>query len=328
MSTKPLDKLPENIIEKIAGYYDITPRNITFIGGFENLIYEFTKAGTGYILRAGHSLRQPTHLVQAEIHWLNYLIEGGITAARPILSIHQNYVEVIPLDASNYLNIVVFEKFEGEKITTENPETLNPKIIENWGAIMGKMHYLTKNYSPPANYRRNEFETQERLKPEKILPAEDQIIIEIIQQHITTVLALPKTADIYGLIHGDLHADNFLVKDNQVLVFDFDDCEYKWFISDIAISLYWFIYGRPLKNKSQVARTFLNHFMTGYQRHNTLPKNHLDLLPDFIKLRDMYAYIMIHQMFTETEMPDRAKAILARIRDRVLGKMPYIQLLM
>ena len=120
-----------------------------------------------------------------------------------------------------------------------------------------------------------------------------------------------------------------MVKDNQILIFDFDDCEYKWFISDIAISLYWLFYGPSkyeIENKIQFANNIFAHFMAGYQRNNTLPKTHLNLLLDFIKLRDMYVYIMIHQMSDVTSMDIKRKIFTAQIHDRILGKMPYIQL--
>jgi Ser/Thr protein kinase RdoA (MazF antagonist) len=48
---------------------------------------------------------------------------------------------------------------------------------------------------------------------------------------------LTPTVDDYGLVHGDLNPTNFHVNDNQITLFDFDDCAYKWFINDIAIAL-------------------------------------------------------------------------------------------
>ena len=53
---------------------------------------------------------------------------------------------------------------------------------------------------------------------------------------ISRLLALPRTNDTWGLIHNDLHQNNFLVKANKVYAFDFDDSIYGYFALDIGIA--------------------------------------------------------------------------------------------
>jgi Ser/Thr protein kinase RdoA (MazF antagonist) len=303
---------------------------LQFIGGFENLIYEFRKDEQEYILRAGHSSHRTTDQVKAEIDWINYLIKNEITTPAPILSQQNNFVEIAPLDLINYLNLVVFEKVTGESWTRKNPNLWDLDIIKKWGGLTGKMHKLTRDYSPPSKHiRREEFENQVRLNPKKFLPESETAIIQIIENHLTSILSLPKTRDNYGLIHGDMHVGNFFVDKGAIWVFDFDDCEYKWFISDIAIPLYYSIYMSPIHRDrvhDNFAMNFLVSFLSGYRKHYQLPEGELQLLPDFIKLRDMLLCIVIHQMMDVTTMNEGFKQFLDSVKKRVSGKNPYIKI--
>ena len=51
--------------------------------------------------------------------------------------------------------------------------------------------------------------------------------------------SLPKDDDCYGLIHADIHQGNFFVDENDnITIFDFDDCHYHWFAYDLAVPLF------------------------------------------------------------------------------------------
>jgi len=43
--------------------------------------------------------------------------------------------------------------------------------------------------------------------------------------------------DRFGLIHGDLHQENYFFHDGAVCAIDFDDCGWGWFAYDLAVPL-------------------------------------------------------------------------------------------
>src|SRR5215208_7215361 len=63
--------------------------------------------------------------------------------------------------------------------------------------------------------------------------------VEKLIRRIRTVQRLlghgPET---FGLIHGDLHQENYLFDRGQVRTIDFDDCGYGHYLYDLAVTLF------------------------------------------------------------------------------------------
>lgn len=108
---------------------------------------------------------------------------------------------------------------------------------------------------------------------------------------------MPKDKEGYGLIHTDVHSGNFFVDDNgNITIFDFDDCSYMYFISDIAIALFYCLLSPDtVENKITFSYEFLDHFFRGYREENHLDYKWIKLLPDFLKLRELELYVVIYR---------------------------------
>lgn len=63
------------------------------------------------------------------------------------------------------------------------------------------------------------------------IPAEVQKRILDIEEKVNS---LPQDIGIYGICHGDFHLNNFFVEENNIWVFDFDDCAYANYLYDVA----------------------------------------------------------------------------------------------
>ena len=84
---------------------------------------------------------------------------------------------------------------------------------------------------------------------------------------------LPHDIDSYGLIHSDMHQQNFLINSNDISVLDFEDCQYGFFALDIGIALYHAIWwGLPEDDsmKNDFAFIIIKNFMSGYTMENHL----------------------------------------------------------
>ncbi|MHA2295083.1 MAG: phosphotransferase [Candidatus Hodarchaeales archaeon] len=169
MAGQPLDNEKE-FIHQACERYGIKPTNLTFIGGLENYIYSFQKNNRDFILRAGYDAHMSFDLVQAEIDWVLYLAKGKIPVVKPVPSSAGAFVERLVIDDDTCMNVVTFEKAEGQHLDHRNPREWNEEFIKQWGSIVGKMHALTKNYLPKST-KRYEFnplcEVQEMLVNEE-----------------------------------------------------------------------------------------------------------------------------------------------------------------
>jgi Ser/Thr protein kinase RdoA (MazF antagonist) len=87
-------------------------------------------------------------------------------------------------------------------------------------------------------------------------------------------------ADVFGLMHADLHHRNFLFHNGSVGAIDFEDCGYGHWLYDFAVPL-TALRGHP------DYRALRQALLTGYRRHRPLSAEHERLLDSFMALRTL-----------------------------------------
>lgn len=307
----------ESALRSICERYEIDQQAVSFVGGMENSVYSFQKDGQEYFLRIGHSQHMTFDLVKAEIDWVLYLADNDVPAVKPVQSVNGEYVERITRN-SHYYNVVAFEKAEGANLDFYNPQSWPNSAIRSWGKTVGRMQAVTKGYTPKST-RRYKF----NLTPNYIrslIPKETSETIEKVIHIFKRLDSLPTTKDGYGLVHSDLHVGNFFVKNSQVsAVLDFDRACYKWFISEIAIALYYPLYITSLRHNEEDQRKFANQFLPifwqGYETENQLDDSWIQHLDLFIQVRDAVLFL-----YLPSDAKEETKDLFRR---RIISKEPY-----
>ena len=263
--------------------------------GCANLVYQYEHDGEQRILRISFRSDRTVELIQAELHFVNHLAEGGVCVSKPVSSMNGNLIEVIRIDKISFI-VTSFQKGRGMRVPDNGYRyregvSIN-EYFQNWGQVLGQMHRLTKNYKPLSqSVRRPEWHTWEYYRgfpyPERL-----PVIQKKYDGLIAELHALPKDVDSYGLIHNDFNDGNFTVDyDNgDITVFDFDDCCYFWFMYDIACAWEGGI-GRTMFRSLAERKDFMDRYMEqvmeGYVRENTLSAEWLNCLPLFLRLIQM-----------------------------------------
>jgi len=251
-----------------------------------NDIYSFAKDGRKYILRIAAHKQDNLFKTTGEMEWLAFLHERGIPVSMP-LPMNDGRL-VAPLKSGNeYHAVCAFEKAKGRHCDKDDPKTWNNDVIEDWGYVMGCMHRETKDFqiSDP-RFMRGVFDGRDIDGSDALEKAFAQIpaVEKFANIFIPKLLSLPKTRDTYGLIHNDMHQNNFLVKDNKVHVFDFDDSIYGYFALDIGIALHHASHNAI--NKQDLEKIILK-FMQGYKKANKLDGQSLKNILLFMKYRQL-----------------------------------------
>jgi Ser/Thr protein kinase RdoA (MazF antagonist) len=293
MNNQEPEKVPKEYLTKIGEVYDFYPNDLTYVGGMENHVYSVSKNNQEYFVRIGDSRHMSFELVEAEIDWVVYLVENGVPAVKPIQSSNGKYIEKIERE-QGYLNVVVFEKARGE-----HTQKWSDEIIVAFGKTVGKMHALAKNYQAKQSKR---YHFQPSLSIEHMLKNEEEDIVEIIQKHFQEAEELPKGREEYGLVHGDLHAGNFFVENNNIsAILDFDRTCYKWFISELAVALFYPLYATQMANDKEkqieFVKRFVRLYMKGYNTENSLDPIWLEKIDLFIKVRHAILYMYLPPQF-------------------------------
>ncbi|MFC5650181.1 phosphotransferase enzyme family protein [Paenibacillus solisilvae] len=312
----------EPVLEEGARRFGLVIGSCKKLGDFENYVFEMERGGEPCILRLTHSSHRSEAEVAAELDWINFLASEGLTIPKSFLSVHNKMTERIETGDS-YFTVCLFQKAEGHLPDFQNPIDWNMDLILRWGAITGQMHEATRRYTVPDHTAaRADWDDDELLQAaEQFVIPGDEFVLERLGEILEHLRALPRDPDSYGLIHTDIHPRNFFVNDDRITVFDFDDCSYNWFVHDLAIPLYYSIsWGVPQSytgDRQAYASDFVKAFWSGYRDAYSLPNEWLKEIPQFLKLRDITLYLVIHKKEDPAHMEPRLQKWLADIKDRI-----------
>jgi Ser/Thr protein kinase RdoA (MazF antagonist) len=322
MEARIKERFSDDILRKALRCYGVTDNQVQLLDGFESFIYAFTDDTGEYILRISHSFRRSVAQIFGEADWINYLVDGGASASGAIFSMNGKLVEAIDDGHGGQFLATVFFKAPG---TFADEIGWNTTLYEQYGRALGKMHALTKDYTPAKpEWKRPEWDSDGMLEIEAWLPDTESIAIDRYWKVKAQIDALPRDQQSYGLIHQDAHADNFFVDDaGNLTFFDFDDCVYGWFIYDIAVVLFY--KAMWAEDRAAYTHEFMSHFLRGYAQENRLDPMWLQFIPQFLKVREIDQYAVIHRSYDVNHLENAWDAGYMKNRKTLIeSDAPYI----
>jgi Ser/Thr protein kinase RdoA (MazF antagonist) len=322
MESRIRDRYRDSILRKAMDRYGISDGQIRPLDAFESFIYEYGRGSEAYILRIGHSLRRNENLIQGEVDWINYLAEGGIPVAGAIHSENGKLVEAIEDGQGGYFLATAFVKARGRRPWEAG---WTPARYQGYGRLVGGMHALSEHYQPTnLALKRPDWNDELMEFVERFLPDSEETAKGKYRILVDHLLTLPKESSSFGLIHQDAHESNLLMDENgRLTLFDFDDCVYSWYINDIAIVLFYIVMGA--KDPPALADEFLTHFLRGYSQAHRLDPKWLREIPNFLKIREIELYAVIHRDFDVSRIDDPwCERFMRGRKSRIEGDLPVI----
>jgi len=287
------------------------------LGGFESFVYEATD--TRIVKATWHDRRTPEQ-IGAEIHFINYLADGGAPVCRALPLGDGSMLRTVSASTGAF-HVYALEKAAGA-ILARNERTDEHWI--RWGALVGQLHRLSAEYpGPPAPLQRPTWE-QEHAAIERFVE-KDSIFLRRFRDTIGAVGALPREAGAYGSMHTDLHSYNIFWQNGEPRVFDFDDMLEFWFIADLAIVLYYGLLGDydDLQAEFERMRDLL---LRGYATEHALPQWSHDALPHFLALREHTLRAVILRSVPEAERTPGWRRFLDEATERIHAGRPALGL--
>jgi Ser/Thr protein kinase RdoA (MazF antagonist) len=107
-------------------------------------IFDAETAAGPCILKVVHPAHRPYDQLEAEIDWMLSLLGEGAGVPRINASINSLWVERVPVGDS-YFSVVSYERLIGEPI---GDSLWNETLFRRWGALIGKLHRLSREYVP------------------------------------------------------------------------------------------------------------------------------------------------------------------------------------
>ncbi|HEY3290439.1 MAG TPA: phosphotransferase [Anaerolineae bacterium] len=304
------------ILEAGARLFAVNSNDLKRLGGMDGVAYAYTQPDTGreYVLKftpfpgfaplGGERIAT----IGAKLDFVNYLSLNGVSVAKPAASINGAFVETLqmpdaplPTDGQEPHEPPVYavtssERAPGRHVFQANE--WNGEMFEEWGRIIGQMHRLTRVYEAQRTWPDGLVGNWESELYSFGRSCKDNEVRSRWFALGDVLRSFTPTPDCYGLIHNDPHQFNFMVhRQDGVLkltLFDFDVCAYHWFMTDIGIALYHALMARRMEGQSALdfASHFIDRFMRGYSRENTLDNKWLLRLPLFTSYRRMLLYMV------------------------------------
>lgn len=238
----------------------------------ENINHEYNSTfavvdtdGHKYALRININSGRTAANIAGEVFFIESLAATkNFNLAKPIANSAGTFVTAVHHQGlAKELNCVLFSWLEGEDLGDE------PTIdqVREVGKSMAQMHEATAGLKLPIESELPVFDDflwgvdDFLLTTDSELNATEQSKIAQAKREIEKVIAeLYATSDTQ-LIHADLHGWNLKWHDNQLAVFDFDDCGIGLAVQDLATAIYY------LDTEDQVSA-----LKDGYASVQPLPK--------------------------------------------------------
>lgn len=291
--------------------------------GYESFIYDCITTDGARIIRISHDSRRNKNYIQGELDWLRYLGKHHLRVGEPCPSLNGTYLESFRTDEGTFF-AVSFKKMPGSFASKAD---WNDKLFYKMGVFTGKMHNLSKTYSPqkPQFRRPHWYEETGDFARKYLTDPTDGKIIEAFDAVQAKLHSLPTGPEDYGLVHFDFHSGNFFVHEGEIYLFDFDDCQYCWYAADIAIAFY---YALPLRliteGDKTYARNFFHQFHAGYTSVAPFKSEWLKVIPLFLKYREIDLYICIKRSFTEDEYEHWDREFMAGRKEAIEANRPFL----
>ena len=295
--------ISEQLLKSLIDSIGLNSQDIRFIGHSQNFLYEISDVNGAQILRITSDKHRTRNQIMAELQWIDFLKSGGVNACAAIKENGKNVIHSFETPTDT-LNCVLFEKAKGKPI---NIELIDDELYFLHGALVGKIHKLT--HECPNDISKNRFNWQEnRLYTtdlQEYLPdhAKRQIS-EISKELIGEALKLPQKNNTYGIIHFDLHYNNFFIEGKELSLFDFDNCSNGYFANDIAKALWSsvFTYHRSTQFKGRhpffgnpvvdrILESVWIPFWNGYRTENEIVESWFEQIPLFFELIHLKEFV-------------------------------------
>ncbi|MGL1892760.1 MAG: phosphotransferase [Spirochaetaceae bacterium] len=291
-------KYMTEILKKVVPLFGFTNK-IKDIGTPEKLKYICSKDSSEYILKVIHSKDNQIQELMGEVNFVNYLSKNGANVQSYIKSINNVYIETILLFDVEYY-VLSYQKSSGKKFSFSsyfNTKKWDHEILQSWGNEVGRLVSLSKKYTfKDVTSRRPEWYNDPIIKNySKYVPLEQTKVQSKIEECLADLHSQNIAESTFGLIQGDFHRWNFYFDGNNITMEDFDDCEYHWFVNEIAMPLFYGMMKVPEDKLLGFSEFFMTNFLKGFRSVCSIEKEQLAMIPKFLKLRLIILYVLFYK---------------------------------
>lgn len=239
--------------------------------------------GETHILRLHRPHYQSRTAIQSELAWLEALELIDIPVPRVLRARDGTAVQEVAPD--RFAALFAFEPGDHP-----SPDQDLTALFAQLGRYAAKLHTQVIRWEQPDRFVRPIWDAIGLLEPaglwgdwRKAPHVEGEVLADLtaLDARLRADLTLYGTdIDRFGLIHADMRLANLLVDGERLVLLDFDDCGFGWFMYDLAASLSFF-------ETSPQVPALIRSWLSGYMQVRALKPDDLRMIDAMILLRRM-----------------------------------------
>jgi Ser/Thr protein kinase RdoA (MazF antagonist) len=248
-------------------------------------VYLVETAKTSYILRVSHHHWRSKTEIDFELELLDFLHQQEIPVAFPLKTQAGNLsVEINAPEGKRYAALFIYAP--GSVALGD----LNPTQSRLLGQTVAKLHQGAREFRSlaerqPLNLDYLLYWSLQQIAPFlQHRPQDLDYLVKAITEIEEQLQSLPSQAPYWGICWGDPHSGNVhFTSENQITLFDFDQCGYGWRVFDIA--KFW-----QVALQTGLSRTVREAFVTGYQDCQKITEVEYSALKPLTQMAQIWAW--------------------------------------
>jgi Ser/Thr protein kinase RdoA (MazF antagonist) len=278
--------------------YEIQP--VKAHDGGRNVVYTCEKDGAdAQIIRIAFLNDRSRGDFLGEVEYIRYLFEHGGSVSDVINSRKGNLLEEITFHNHTFF-ICLFSKAKGKMLVENNYQYREGAPITeyyyNCGKVLGKMHALSKGYTP-VHRRHSFFDRFNAGYIDNLIPDSLSLLKEKMVRLLTSLEELDRNLESFGMIHFDYNDGNYSIDfdTGQITVYDFDNSCFCWYLFDLAAlwthGVGWTQFEPDATKRKKFMDDYYEVVLNGYRSETAIELSMLDKLPLFIQVTLMESIV-------------------------------------
>ena len=282
---------PEWLLEGVAKEWNhpVKETNLKLIAISENATFLLRRNG---IPVAVARVSEPDYVggplaINSELSWINALHDiDGVNLVTPIPTAHGEYVAEIPEPTGQIWSVILTNYIDGTVLENLDDPSACYRVIGEWSA---KFHNQAREWVLPKSFYRFSWDIPDIVgvqsrwgrweNADGLSRQEKELIQDAMWEAISYVVKQPRNRNTWGLIHADLRHSNIIRReDGELVVIDFDDCGFSWYLWDFAASLTF------IEHESYAPK-LISEWVGGYRSVSELTDDDLEMMGALSMLR-------------------------------------------
>lgn len=279
-------------LERVAYNWSNQPlKEVKLLTVSENATFKATyEDGVSLILRVNRAFYHTLAELRSELEWVNAIVSTPNCKIKSpkVISTHEGEL-LVPItlmhgDEKLDLQVVAFEFCNGSE-----PKVGKDLIawFEKLGQITAEMHIQSLAWKKPEGFVRKMWNFETMVSRDgywgdwRVAPAltdEDRSVItealDVVKQRLDNYT----NDERYGLVHADLRLANLLIDGDDMIVIDYDDCGFCWYMYDFAAAISFYELDDNVPELQEA-------WLKGYGSIRELCQEEIDEMQTFILLR-------------------------------------------